>query len=199
MIVGFLHYDLPEDELTMHLRDRIQVLSNGCVRDFLTASPDLEFIELLFEGLGDRDPSYNGFSLENIFGTHTWGHLERSALRGVGTRKPHLLDFFQRHAETLKHLTMENFCLTDSTCSWVLIFEQIPDILDLNSADLRGSFEIFGSDQWIHMNFEVLDGSLLGEMVSHWLLVYGPHRCRANRIPRLQWRQTIIRLLSEAH
>ncbi|MCJ1288599.1 hypothetical protein MMC34_000127 [Xylographa carneopallida] len=196
MELSFLDYDDPEDELTMQMRDRIQLLSNGCVRDFLTASPDLEFIELLFQGLVAAD-LYNRPNLANIFDGHTWSRLAWLDLRGVETKERYLVDFFQRHAETLKHLTMEDFCLTDSTSSWVSVFEQMPEMLDLISADLRGRFSIVGSNRWICMDFKGPGGIPLGEKICPWLLVNGPQTCRSKRTPMLERRKAIERLLSE--
>ncbi|MCJ1433095.1 hypothetical protein MMC27_002454 [Xylographa pallens] len=195
MEVGCIDYDCPEFVRTLQLRDRVQSLSNGGVRNFLTASPDLQFIELLFERLSRTD-TFQGLNLESVFGIHTWGHLERLDLRGIRTSESCLVDFFQRHAETLKCLTMEDFCLADSTSSWESIFEQIPEILDLESADLRGKFDTVGSNRLICMDLEGPAGLLLGDMVSHWVLVYGMGRCHSERIPRLERRKALTRLLN---
>ncbi|MCJ1420021.1 hypothetical protein MMC32_006377, partial [Xylographa parallela] len=164
MEVGFIDYDCLEFITRQQLLDRLQSLSNGSVQEFLTASPNLEFMELLFERLGHTN-IFRGLNIDSVFGVHTWGHLKRLDLRGIGINESCLLDFFRRHAETLKYLTMEDFCLHDPTSSWVSIFEQIPEILDLESADLHGKFDTFQSNGWIRIDLEGPGEILQGELI----------------------------------
>ncbi|MCJ1400279.1 hypothetical protein MMC11_003483 [Xylographa trunciseda] len=122
------------------LRNRVLSFSDFCVRDFLTASPDLESMTISFEHLGGTDSFSNGIKIDRVLGGYTWGHLRRLELCGLESEEPCLLDLFQRHVKTLKHVTLEDFYLTGPPCSGVSSFEGIPKILDLDSADLRGYF-----------------------------------------------------------
>ena len=183
MEVGIFDYDDPLHELRETFRDCVRSFSDGCVRDFLAASKQLEFMEILFEKLDLAENPLYPINTDNVFGYHTWDRLRRLSLRGIATEEQYLLDFFKRHAKTLKHLALEDFCLRGPRCSWISVFERTPTILHLDSASIRGSFccDVHGKD--IYMD-EPFDGTSLGDLISGFLLLYVPPVLHAERMLR---------------
>ena len=153
------------------LRLCIEVFSKGRVLDFVAAAPDLEIIVLLFDALQDYQCVID---LSNVLGDNIWPKLRLLNLRGIEARQDHLLSVFKRHSATLKVLILGDINLCGPKCSWMTVFLQIPEILDLTEAQCHGIFMEIPSRRLISMN-DSSSASRIEKMLP-WVL------CRFERV-----------------
>ncbi|MCJ1476513.1 hypothetical protein MMC13_005179 [Lambiella insularis] len=129
--------------------DCVECLEAGRVRDMLIAAPRLEDIDIEFEK-NELEPDGMPYSIDfaNVAGNQTWDHLRHFSIRGTDAKQADLLDFFNRHARTLTHLGLVNIRLTGESDTWLSVFQQIPEILHLDSVSVRGTFDSCSQD-WL--------------------------------------------------
>ena len=149
MEIPSCEYDRPAAEERSAWRACIRWFSTGRVRDFVAAAPDLEVIVLLFDALQDYHYAIN---LSNVLGDNTWPNLQLLNLRGIVAQQDQLLSLFKRHSATLRVLILGDINLCGPNCSWMTVFLQIPEILDLADAQCHGNFITMPSMQLIKMD-----------------------------------------------
>lgn len=142
-------YERPATEEQADWRACIKWFSTGRVCDFVAAAPDLEVIVLLFDALRDFHYAIN---LINALGNKTWPNLQLLNLRGIVAREDQLLCVFKRHAANLKVLVLGDINLCGPSCSWMTVFLQIPEILDLKDAECHGNLMTMPSKRLIKMD-----------------------------------------------
>jgi len=108
-------------------------LQHGALRDFIAAAPHLKDLNI---GLNPVYGHLPPISLNNAVGTYHWRYLERITFANLSTREEDLLDFCDRHATNLTHLSISGLTLT-SGC-WQRVFQQIRKALCLRSVEVSG-------------------------------------------------------------
>lgn len=123
--------------------------------EFLAAAPKLKDLTIAFDSGYDL---YCPAGLNEIFGDTVWPDLESIAMDSVDATLGEWNHFFERHASTLKNVTIGTIILRNGR--WIDALEKMGQVLNLKSIDA-----------WDH---------LLGENPSqHWCLRHeGPHRSR---------------------
>ena len=112
--------------------------NNAKLAKFLAAAPNLKNLTISF----DWNKPYSPAKLNQIVGTQIWPCLESFAIKNVDAAPKHLNCFFEHHASTLKHISMDTIRLVKGT--WLETLEKMSKVLNLNSAYIRG--EILGEN-----------------------------------------------------
>ena len=114
-------------------------------RDFITATPDLERLDINF----DCDDPCPPATLCDTIGTFTWHSLRVAAFAYISADEDSLIHFFVRHASTLRKLRLETILL--NTGSWPSLLRQARKILTLEQTCLCGrlSSQIPKEDYWL--------------------------------------------------
>ena len=124
-----------------YLRPKIEIehchsyLKKGRLRDFVTAAPKLEHLQLGFQSSGPVWPTH----LNHIFGSHHWPHLQTVRLKNIGTSEDDLVDFCTLHATSLKTLQLHTIGLLDG--SWFPAFSRMRKVLALEVMVVTGRLE----------------------------------------------------------
>lgn len=105
------------------------------LKDFITATPDLERLDFNF----DCDDPYPPASLCDSVGTFTWHSLRVAAFAYISANEDCMVHFFTRHARTLRKLRLETILLT--TGSWPSLLQRARKTLKLEQASLSGRLE----------------------------------------------------------
>ena len=79
-----------------------------------------------------------------------WPCLQSITLHNIDAKSENLDRFFEQHALTLKHVTMETIVLLDGT--WTDALEKMSKVLNLKSACVKGY--LIGVDPRQHWNLE---------------------------------------------
>ncbi len=121
-------------------------LENGRLREFVTAAPDLTELEVRF----DEYDSVEEYPAElcQIVGEFTWPNLKTVEFHCILASEEDLLDFFERHASTLKRVSLAIMTLSDG--AWITTLQGMRQILSLEDFDINGdlcSTAIF--DHWV--------------------------------------------------
>ncbi|KAL8755376.1 MAG: hypothetical protein Q9199_003695 [Rusavskia elegans] len=94
--------------------------------DFFQSMPRLQVLEISFEAWDDQaervDQKY-------VVGQFCWPRLRKVSFSGLETTSKELLQFFQRHAETLRNVTLDNINLVQG--SWPDVFRYMRTSLNL--------------------------------------------------------------------
>ena len=102
------------------------------LRDFITATPDLERLDINF----DCDDPYPPTTLCDSIGTFTWHSLRVVAFAYISADEDPLAHFFIRHASTLRKLRLETILLSEG--SWPSLLRDARKTLKLEQACLCG-------------------------------------------------------------
>lgn len=112
-----------------------EYLKCGRLREFVTAAPNLIKLKVLVHHLYTVGTC--PAELGQVVGAFTWPKLETVAFGCTLASKEKLLDFFERHAGTLKRVYLEKITLSDG--DWVSTLQRMRQILSLEDFDVRGS------------------------------------------------------------
>ena len=102
------------------------------LKNFITATPDLERLDLNF----DCDDPYPPATLCDSVGTFKWHSLRVAAFSYISADGDCLGQFFVRHASTLRKVRLETILLT--TGSWTSLLQRSRKALSLEQAALSG-------------------------------------------------------------
>lgn len=102
------------------------------LKDLITATPDLERLDLNF----DCDNPYPPASLCDSVGTFKWHSLRVAAFAYISADEDCLAQFFARHASTLRKIRLEMILLT--TGSWPPLLQRVRKLLTLEKATVCG-------------------------------------------------------------
>ena len=108
--------------------------------DFVTATPDLERLDINF----DCDEPYPPATLGDIVGTFQWHSLRVAAFAYISADEDCLVQFFDRHASTLRKLRLDTILLT--TGSWPSLLRSARKTLTLEQAALCGKLSSLNPD-----------------------------------------------------
>ena len=123
------------------LRSKVEIkkcqsfLKKGRLRDFVTAAPNLEHLQLGFQF---NEPAWPT-RLTHIFGSHHWPNLQTVRLKNIATSEGALLDFCTLHASSLKTLQLHTIGLRDG--SWFPVFCRMRKVLALDTMVVTGRLE----------------------------------------------------------
>ena len=106
--------------------------SSGALRDFISSAPELENLTVQF----DCDTPMPPARLSDLVGDFSWHSLRLAAFNMVSTTEEELMDFYERHAKTLREIRIESVHLDHG--SWTSIFTRIRDTLSLEKATVCG-------------------------------------------------------------
>ena len=131
-----------EDPDSEELRDEEIALCEGYLEetgrlhDFITSAPQLENLTVHF----DWDSPMPSASLSGLVGHFTWHSLRLASFNMISTTEEELMDFYERHAKTLREIRIESIDLGHG--SWADIFGRIRDTLSLEKATVCGQFTV---------------------------------------------------------
>lgn len=112
------------------------------LKDFVTATPDLERLDLNF----DCDEPYPPATLCDSVGSFKWHSLRVAALSYISADGDCLAQFFARHATTLRKIRLETILLT--TGSWPPLLQGARKVLKLEQAALSGKMRSDDTEEW---------------------------------------------------
>ena len=117
------------------------------LRDFITATPDLERLDINF----DCDDPFPPTTLCDSVGTFTWHSLRVASFSYISADEDCLAQFFVRHASTLRKLRLETILL--NTGSWLPLLRRARKTLKLEQACICGrlSSDNPKEDLWLDM------------------------------------------------
>ena len=107
----------------------------GRVRDFITAAPKLEHLQLSFRR-DQAEWNTNNASLEHILGDYHWPSLKSINLKTIGTTEDELVSFCYRHTSTLKSVRLMNISLSKG--DWLDALKRMRKILALDVFEVGG-------------------------------------------------------------
>ena len=115
------------------------------LKDFITATPDLERLDINF----DCDDPYPPATLCDSIGTFTWNSLRVAAFAYISADEDCLAQFFVRHASTLRKLRLETILL--STGSWPSLLRHARKTLTLEQTCICGRLRSHDlkADYWL--------------------------------------------------
>ena len=125
------HEWLPHEEVhicAQYLED------SGRLRDFLTSAPQLENLTVQFDL---ETPMLPAARLSDLVGDFSWHSLRLAAFSKISTTEEELMDFYERHAKTLREIRIESVHLDHG--SWADIFIRIRNTLSLEKATICGN------------------------------------------------------------
>ena len=108
----------------------------GRLNDFITSAPQLENLTVHF----DCDSPMPSANLSDLVGHFTWHSLRLASFNMISTTEEELMDFYERHAETLREIRIESINLEHG--SWASIFGRIRDTLSLEKATICGHLTV---------------------------------------------------------
>ena len=139
--VQFLHH------MTQHITTRTeeddndipqcyQFLDNyGRLRDLITAAPDLKHLEINF----DDDNPFLPTSLKDVVGDFKWHALRSAIFSMIDTDEGALVNFYGRHADTLRGIGLENIRLEVGGV-WPRLLQCMRKMLRLEKVRIGGRF-----------------------------------------------------------
>ena len=110
-------------------------LGKGRLREFVTAAPNLEHLQLGFQSNEPIWPT----QLTHIFGSHHWPNLQTVRLKNIATSEDALVDFCTLHASSLKTLQLHTIGLLDG--EWFPVFCRMRKVLALDTMVVTGRLE----------------------------------------------------------
>ena len=111
---------------------RIYLQKSGRLQGFVASAPDLERLEICF---GRNEPTYPA-DFEYVVGNLCWPSLRAVKFAMFVTAEDHFVEFFERHACTIKHVSIDNMSIYPG--HWWSVFERIRRVLNLDSVELTG-------------------------------------------------------------
>ena len=132
------HDWLPDEEVDVH-DEEVYICAqyledSGRLRDFLTSAPQLENLTVLFD---TGTTLHSAARLSDLVGDFSWHSLRLAAFSKISTTEEELMDFYERHAKTLREIRIESVHLDDG--SWTDIFRRIHNTLSLEKATICGN------------------------------------------------------------
>ncbi|KAL9129392.1 MAG: hypothetical protein Q9175_007305 [Cornicularia normoerica] len=121
---AFSHIMVPECARYLHQTSHL--------KDFITATPDLERLDINF----DCDDPYPPSTLCDSVGTFKWHALRVAAFAYISADEDCLVYFLARHASTLRKIRLDTVLLT--TGSWPSLLQRARKLLKLEKATLSG-------------------------------------------------------------
>lgn len=103
------------------------------LKDFVTATPDLERLDFNF----DCDDPYPPTTLCDSVGTFRWHSLRVAAFAYISADEDCLAQFFDRHASTLRKIRLDSILLT--TGVWASLLQRTRKSLKLEQAAFSGA------------------------------------------------------------
>ncbi|KAI4251658.1 MAG: hypothetical protein L6R42_008298 [Xanthoria sp. 1 TBL-2021] len=103
--------------------------------DFFQSMPCLQVLGISFEVWDDQAERVD---LKYVVGQFCWPGLRKVSFNGPETTSEELLQFFQRHAETLRNVTLDNINLVQG--SWPDVFRYMRTSLNLEEAGFSYDF-----------------------------------------------------------
>ena len=119
--------------------------ASGRMRDFVTATPVLQSLDISF----DSNNPYAPASLEDFVGDFTWDSLKSASVSTVSTNEEELMRFFARHAKTLKKVGLDNVHLSEG--SWPRVLQRMRKTLRLESAAFSGDLSSDDPDESFYL------------------------------------------------
>ena len=110
-------------------------LEKGRLRDFVTAAPNLEHLQLGFQSSDPVWPTH----LDHMFGSHHWPNLQTVRLKNIGTSEDDLVAFCTLHASSLKTLQLHTVGLLDG--QWFPVFTRMRKVLALDIMVVSGRLD----------------------------------------------------------
>ena len=125
-------------------------LRKGTLRDFVTAAPNLEHLQIGFTYFSlSRPNSPAHLTLKHIVGQHHWPFLKTASFKMIGTSEDDLISFCSRHASTLRSLHLDDMGLVPG--DWFTAFDRMSRVLTLDSMLLDGHLRSTSD----HLDFEM--------------------------------------------
>ena len=123
------------------------VVSEDRIGEFLQLAYNLKELELTFEGwcLGEYKYRVKGPDIDSTLAACNWHQLVKLKLDNVISSEDVLIDFFRRHSQTLKHVTLHDYDMTREG-KWSEVFWQMRQHLSLDSALIHGNFMSYGGN-----------------------------------------------------
>lgn len=140
--------DIDKSPSPQSLIECARFLAGGRLRDFITAAPHLMELAIDFEYQNSVSSSQFG----DIVGNFTWPALRCVHFSHITVNEAEVIDFFARHATTLKEVSLA-FLRLDSG-DWTSVFRRMAKILQLEKTALSGHFSE-GIRRW---EFDVYTG-----------------------------------------
>ena len=115
-------------------------LEAGYLKDFITAAPKLEHLQIAFQFNTPIWPAY----LQDTVGEHHWPALKTVNLTMLGTTEEDLVSFCSRHAGTLKSFHLGSMGMVEG--DWFSAFNRMRKVLTLDTMVVSGRLEGFGEE-----------------------------------------------------
>lgn len=119
---------------------------NAKLAEFLAAAPNLKNLTISFDWYEPFCPA----ELNQTVGSTTWPCLESITWENIDATSENINCFFERHASTLKHVTMRTMRLLEGT--WIETLQKVNKVLNLKSAYIRG--DLLGENPPQHWDLE---------------------------------------------
>lgn len=110
----------------------------GRFLEFVSAAPTLKTLSIKFNC---NEPSF-AVALKDVVGDFTWESLVRVSIGMVAAQAEDMVGFFERHARTLRCVSLEDIRLTAGR--WSFVFEKMAALLKLDEIILLGYFDTDG-------------------------------------------------------
>lgn len=143
---GHEEYDNPSGEL--EIQSCSIYLETGRLRDFITAAPKLQYLQIGFQF---NEPTWPAL-LKHVVGQHHWPALRSVKLKMIGTSEEDLVSFCARHAATLKVLHLTSIGLVEG--DWFSALSRMRKILTLDAMVVAGRLEGLGEELDFEMGSE---------------------------------------------
>lgn len=130
---GSLEYDDLWTEL--EIESCAAYLQSGRLKDFVTAAPNLEHLQI---GFLFNDPTWPAY-LKYVVGDHHWPSLRTVKFEMIASSEDDLVSFCTRHASTLKSLRLTSFGLIEG--DWFSAFNRMRKVLTLDNMEVSGRLE----------------------------------------------------------
>ena len=104
----------------------------GRLHDFVTSAPQLKNLTLFF----DYDSPESPACLGDLVGHFVWNSLRLASFCKISTTEEELMDFYKRHAKTLREIRIDSMYLDYG--SWASIFGGVRETLSLDKATISG-------------------------------------------------------------
>ena len=114
---------------------QIYLQGTGRLKEFVTSAPDLERLEICFQRWNPVYPTEFQYVVSDFY----WPSLSAIDFMSIDGAEDHLVEFFERHACTIKDLCIGYLSL--STGCWRSALERMRLVLKLDSVHLSGSLE----------------------------------------------------------
>lgn len=134
--------DTEPDEVWAELENAAcsSYLEAGRLKDFVTAAPKLEHLQIALQFNTPIWPAY----LQDTVGEHHWPALKSVTLTMLGTTEDDLVSFCSRHAGTLKYFHLGSMGMVEG--DWFSAFNRMRKVLTLDTMVVSGRLEGLGEE-----------------------------------------------------